>query len=108
MYNKPKGFIMVTTVVRQISLELETRTALTTRQAAFELNRSEQTLRIWACRENGPIRPLRVNGRLHWKTDDIRCLLGLAHIAAPAGRPSVQPMKGKSAPSTSIPMEVTP
>ena len=58
-----------------LSLQLETRTTLTTREAAFHLNRAEQTLRIWACRENGPLRPIRVHGRLHWKTEDIRRLL---------------------------------
>jgi len=58
-------------------LALETRTALPTPEAAQHLNRSQQTLRIWACKESGPLRPIRINGRLAWKTADIRALLGV-------------------------------
>ncbi len=58
-------------------LALETRTALPTPEAAQHLNRSQQTLRIWACKETGPLRPIRVHGRLQWKTADIRALLGV-------------------------------
>jgi hypothetical protein len=54
----------------------ELRSALATREAAQHLNRSPQTLRIWACRGDGPIQPLRVKGRLAWPTDAIRRLLG--------------------------------
>ena len=56
-------------------LESETRTALNTDEAAHHLNRKSQTLRQWACLENGPIRPVRINGRLAWKVADIRNLL---------------------------------
>lgn len=48
---------------------------LTTTEAAKLLNRKPQTLRKWACHENGPIKPLRVNGRLAWKAQDIRALI---------------------------------
>lgn len=65
---------MATKVIRPLALE--TRTALPTAEAAQHLNRSPQTLRIWACRDGtGPLRPIRVNGRLAWKTADIRALL---------------------------------
>jgi len=57
-------------------LAQELRSALPTPEAARHLSRAEQTLRCWAMRD-GPIRPLRVNGRLAWKTDDIRRLLGV-------------------------------
>lgn len=40
------------------------RHAVTTAQAAKALNRAPQTLRKWACLENGPLRPIRINGRL--------------------------------------------
>lgn len=60
------------------SLAEETRAALPTADAARHLSRKPQTLRGWACLENGPIRPVRVFGRLMWKTDDIRALLGVA------------------------------
>ncbi|MBV5297428.1 MAG: DNA-binding protein [Rhodoferax sp.] len=59
-------------------LALETRTHIETAPAAFNLLRKEQTLRIWACKENGPLRPIRVNGRLAWPVADIRKLLGVA------------------------------
>ena len=56
-------------------LQHETRTALNTNEAAHHLNRKNQTLRAWACLENGPIRPVRINGRLAWNVADIRNLL---------------------------------
>ncbi len=59
-------------------LDRETRTALDTATAAFHLSRQAQTLRGWACKENGPLRPVRVNGRLAWPTAEIRRLLGVA------------------------------
>ena len=58
-------------------IEDETRPAVPTAQASFYLNRQCQTLRIWASRENGPIRPLRIHGRLAWPTAKIRELLGV-------------------------------
>ena len=59
-------------------LELETRPTVGTAQAAHYLHKAQQTLRIWACKENGPIRPIRVGAHLHFKTADIRKLLGVA------------------------------
>jgi len=61
-----------------VSLERETRAAVETECAAFHLLRQPQTLRIWACKENGPIRPFRVCGRLMWPTADLRKLCGVA------------------------------
>ena len=48
---------------------------LTTAQAAVVINRRPQTLRSWACLENGPIRPIRVHGRLAWRVLDLLGLL---------------------------------
>ena len=59
-------------------LDLESRPTVGTAAAAHYLHLAQQTLRIYACKENGPLRPLRVNGRLHWVTADIRKLLGVA------------------------------
>ena len=59
-------------------LDRETRAGVETDCAAFHLNRQPQTLRIWACKENGPIRPRRVNGRLYWPTAELRKLCGVA------------------------------
>lgn len=56
-------------------LARETRELVTTECAAFHLNRRPQTLRQWACTEAGPIRPVRVFGRLGWRVADIRALL---------------------------------
>lgn len=56
-------------------LDSETRATLSTDEAAFHLNRRAQTLRIWACLENGPIRPVRINGRLAWPVSAINSLL---------------------------------
>lgn len=58
-------------------LDAVTRPTVDTAAAAHYLNRRPQTLRIYACRENGPLRPLRIQGRLHWRTDDLRRLLGI-------------------------------
>lgn len=46
--------------------------------AAYYVNRKPQTLREWACRETGPIRPRRINGRLAWPVAEIRALVGEA------------------------------
>ena len=48
---------------------------LTTAQAAPLINRSPQTMRKWACLDNGPIRPIRINGRLAWRISDLQALL---------------------------------
>lgn len=52
------------------------RTHVTTAEAAFHLNMQPQTLRVWACRESGPIRPIRVGARLGWSVEKLRELLG--------------------------------
>jgi hypothetical protein len=80
--------ILGTTQVQQLSsvsthpadfipLDHETRTHVSTRVMCYHLGRKEQTARGWACREDGPLRPLRVNGRLAWAVADIRRLLGV-------------------------------
>lgn len=51
------------------------RKAVSTAEAAQLLNRKPQTLRKWACHENGPIRPIRINGRLAWHLDELASLL---------------------------------
>jgi hypothetical protein len=61
-----------------VSLASETRAAVDTATAAFHLNRQPQTLRGWACREDGPLRPVRVHGRLAWNVADLRRVLGVA------------------------------
>ncbi|RYH30186.1 MAG: DNA-binding protein [Alcaligenaceae bacterium] len=58
-------------------LEHEERAAVDTAAAAFYLSRSEQTLRKWSCLQEGPIRPIRINGRLAWPTATLKKLLGV-------------------------------
>ena len=52
-----------------------TLTTVPTAHAAYYLNRQPQTLRAWASLENGPIRPIRINGRLAWPIGEIKALL---------------------------------
>ena len=59
-------------------LELVNRPTVDTAAAAHFLNRKPQTLRGWACMENGPLRPIRINGRLAWSVAEIRAVLGVA------------------------------
>lgn len=68
---------MAAKTVQITPLALETRAALPTREAAAHLNRAQQTLRIWAMQEGGPIRPLRINGRLAWPVPELRRVLGV-------------------------------
>lgn len=62
-------------------LEQITRPTVPTDAAAYYLNRKPQTLRAWACLENGALRPVRISGRLAWPVADIRKLLagGVKH-----------------------------
>jgi hypothetical protein len=56
-------------------IEFEKRSHVDTATAAHWLNRKPQTLRCWACLENGPLRPRRVGGRLAWAVADIPTIL---------------------------------
>ncbi len=60
-------------------IALETRAGLPTTEAARQLNRKNQTLRIWAMRESYPpgLKPMRINGRLSWPVAGIRAALGV-------------------------------
>jgi hypothetical protein len=58
-------------------LESITRPTVDTIAAAYYLNRRPQTLRAWACAEDGPLRPVRMNGRLAWPVADIRRAMGV-------------------------------
>lgn len=60
------------------ALETVKRPNLTTAEAAHYLNRSQQTLRVWACRTGtGPMVPRRVGGLLAWSTSEIKALCGV-------------------------------
>lgn len=68
---------MKTDPVIVVPLDRETRTAISTREAAAHLGRAVPTLLEWSCYDKGPIRPLRVNGRLLWPVAELRRLLGV-------------------------------
>lgn len=48
---------------------------LTTAEAAAALNRKPQPLNKWAFTGQGPVQPVRINGRLAWPADKIAALL---------------------------------
>lgn len=59
-------------------LESVTRPTVPTDAAAYYLDRKPQTLRGWACHDDGPLRPIRVYGRLAWPVSELRRVLGMA------------------------------
>jgi hypothetical protein len=69
---------MAAKTFKPVPLELEVRTALPTPEAAFHLTRAQQTLRMWAMRNDGPVQCFRINGRLMWPVSEIKRALGLA------------------------------
>ena len=66
---------MVTENFPELAAVAKGRDTLPTNDAATAINRTPQTLRKWACLENGPIRPIRINRRLAWSVADLRTLL---------------------------------
>lgn len=64
-----------------VPLDLEQRTHVDTASAAFHLGRKAQTMRVWASTEKGPLRPVRINGRLAWPVEGLRRLLSGAREA---------------------------
>jgi hypothetical protein len=60
-------------------LESVTRPTVDTAAAAYYLNRRPQTMRAWAMKDGtGPLRPVRINGRLAWPVSGLRRVLGVA------------------------------
>lgn len=61
-------------------LELETRPTVDTAAYSHYMHIAPQTARFHACKESGPIRPLRIPGsaKLHWPTAEIKRVLGVA------------------------------
>lgn len=69
---------MQTAIPQFPPLESVTRPTVETAAAAYYLNRRPQTLRGHACSDDGPIRPLRINGRLAWPVAELRRVLGVS------------------------------
>jgi hypothetical protein len=68
---------MAAKTFQPIPLECEKRAALPTSEAAYHLNRAEQTLRLWAIKNDGAVKCLRVNGRLQWPVSQIKAVMGV-------------------------------
>lgn len=69
---------MTAKTFQPIPLAMETRSALPTPEAAYHLNRAQQTLRLWAMRNDGPVKAMRIHGRLAWPVAEIKALMGVA------------------------------
>lgn len=66
-------------------IDQEKRSHVSTAVAAYWLNRQNQTLRTWACLESGPIRPIRIMGRLAWPVAAIKHILACGTTAGSKG-----------------------
>ena len=79
MFHVPDEVDMPTKSIQLVPLSQESRTVLSTAEAALHLNRRPQTLRLWHCAGTAPagLRPLVVNGRIAWPVDGLRKVLGL-------------------------------
>lgn len=69
------GEIMTHMFDNFIPLKDEMRTHLGTRDTARHLGRQQKTLINWAHEGSGPLRPIRVGGRLMWPVNKLRELL---------------------------------
>jgi hypothetical protein len=69
---RESGFCPLHSVVRPM---------LTTREAAFYLNRKEKTLIHWNHHDCGPVKPRKIRGRLGWPTDAVRAAVGVASLS---------------------------
>jgi len=58
-----------------VPLDQEARTAIPTPIACVHIDRKPSCLYEWSSKGNGPIKPVKVNGRLLWLVADIRRLL---------------------------------
>lgn len=59
-------------------LELVTKPLLVTKELCHYANIAEQTAWAWACKESGPVRPVRIGRRLGWPTKAVKQLCGVA------------------------------
>jgi predicted DNA-binding transcriptional regulator AlpA len=59
-------------------LEAVTKPNLTTKEFCHYTNLAEQTAWLYACKETGPIRPIRIGRKLNWPTSEVKKLCGVA------------------------------
>lgn len=71
---------MAAKTLQLVPLDSETRTALPTAEAAAQLNRAQQTLRLWHSNGTCPkeLVPQVIRGRLAWPVAGIKQALGVA------------------------------
>ena len=62
------------------TLDAIDRPYMTTNEAAHFLNRKPQTLRNWATMNDGPVKCIRIAGRLAWPTAEVRALLNVGRL----------------------------
>jgi hypothetical protein len=60
-----------------VPLALETRPTITTAALAHYTHSTPQTWRIHSMRQTGGVKSIRINGKLHWPTEQVRKLLGV-------------------------------
>ena len=58
-------------------LEEQTKPLLTTKEYCFYLNFQEQTAWIHACKQTGPVRPVKIGRKLGWPTKAVKELCGV-------------------------------
>ena len=61
----------------EVAPTLRTAPNATTNEAAAYLNLQPQTLRKWACEQRGPIKPVRIGGRLGWPWAALETVAGV-------------------------------
>jgi hypothetical protein len=69
---------MAITADQHLSMKTKFRdlpTFVSTKDAAASLNRNPETLRRWAYSKTGPLEPIRINGRLAWRVEDLAAIL---------------------------------
>lgn len=66
---------MTNKLLQSLLNQAEIPATLTTSEAAAALNRKPGTLNKWAFTGTGPVKPIRINGRLAWPADQIAALL---------------------------------
>lgn len=59
-------------------LELVTKPNLTTKEFCHYANLALQTAWLYACKETGPVRPIRIGRRLNWPTAAVKQLCGVS------------------------------
>lgn len=59
-------------------LEAQTKPLLTTKEYCYYANFAEQTAWIHACKQTGPVRPVKVGRKLGWPTAAVKALCGVA------------------------------